>query len=181
MNLKHIAWVRCKSQRMRALSMPCVMVQQVNGNNQDEVHLAFGLKMKKNQPRLEFVCAAGFKSKGWFGGWNWQFEVMNPAAPGYARIVRISDRDGKFCYEAPMRRFNVVSGGWICEKQIANHSSSSPSYNRTTVAAESMLLLIESDGFEIVETENVVEIETKQAEPKKSATNKMHAGLWAPL
>ena len=164
---------------MRVLSMPCVMVQQVNGNNQDEVHLAFGLKMKSASPLvIEFVCAAGFKSKGWFGGWNWQFEVMNPAAPGYARIVRISDRDGKFCYEAPMRRFNVVSGGWICEKQIANHSSSCPSYNRTTVVAESML--IESDGFEIVGTKNVVE--TKQAETKKSETKNTHAGLdWTPL
>ena len=164
---------------MRVLSMPCVMVQQVNGNNQDEVHLAFGLKMKSTSPLvIEFVRAAGFKSKGWFGGWNWQFDILNPDKPWYERIVRIRDRNDKFCFEAPIRRFNVVSSGWICEKQIANHSSSGPSYNRTTVVAESML--IESDGFEIVGTKNVVE--TKQAETKKSETKNTHAGLdWTPL
>ena len=155
------------------------MVQQVDGNNQDEVHLAFGLKMTANnqdEVHIEFVRAAGFKSKGWFGGWNWQFDILNPDKPWYERIVRIRDRNDKFCFEAPIRRFNVVSSGWICEKQIANHSSSGPSYNRTTVVAESML--IESDGFEIVETT----VETKQAETKKSETNNTHAGLcWTPL
>ncbi len=147
--------------------MPSIMVQQVNG--EDEVHLAFGLKAKRCDPSrrraeeetggttpgggsqqakpkayagyvVDFVCAAGFKSKGWFGGWNWQFSILHQDKPWYERIVRIRDMNDKFCFEAPIRRFNVVSGGWICEKQIANHSSAGPSYNRTTVVAKSMLI-----------------------------------------
>ena len=99
-NLEHVRWVLRKD-RQRVLTMPQQLGQTLG--YKVEVKIAFGLKAE-NGVVTQVVPAAGFKN-GWFGGWNWTFKIE--VIQGVT-LVRIFDLNGKFVYEGPLRRFNMM-------------------------------------------------------------------------
>jgi hypothetical protein len=132
-NLEHVRWVPRKD-RQRVLTMPQQLVQTLG--YKVEVKIAFGLKAE-NGVVTQVVPAASFKS-GWFGGWNWTFKIeVIQGVP----LVRIFDLNGKFVYEGPLRRFNILRCP-ITEKQIAPSAAFKDDqyqYQNYTIVPEFML------------------------------------------
>ena len=132
-NLAHIRWVQRKD-RQRVLTMPQQLVQTLGYNV--EVKIAFGLKAE-NGVVTQVVPAANLKD-GWHGGWNWTFTIeVIQGVP----LVRIFDFKGKFVYEGPLRRFNIMRS-LITEKQIepsAAFTDDQYQYHSYTIVPKVML------------------------------------------
>jgi hypothetical protein len=119
--LAHIHWTK-REHWYKVLTMPCIMRQQLPyvNNKYNGVFIAFGYKAKPPGRGVEFVYAAAFKVNGKWLGWNWTFTILRANEPWCKRLVYITDRHNQFCYEAPIRYFNVTSGGKIRENQITD-------------------------------------------------------------
>ena len=119
--LAHIRWTK-REHWYRVSSMPCIMRQQLPyvNNKYNGVFIAFGFKAKPLGRGVEFIYAAAFKVNGKWLGWNWTFTILRANEAWCERLVYITDRHNQFCYEAPIRYFNVTSGGKIREDQITD-------------------------------------------------------------
>lgn len=114
-NLSHVRWVKFED-RQRVLTTPMVMKQKLHGK--DEVSIAFGLKAE-NGVVTEVVQAAGLSSKGWWGGWNWNW--VTKVVQGEV-MVRIYDLKGKFIYQGFGDFFNL-EGSNIKEKLLTSSAA----------------------------------------------------------
>ena len=116
-DLKHIGWPWISD---RVMSMPCIMVCRLPYTNgkYNAVQISFGLK-RKPLGGVEFVCAASFTIEGKWRNWNWKWSLLRTNMDWSERLVYITNTEGQFCFECPLRHFRYMAkGGKMREKLI---------------------------------------------------------------